>query len=69
MHSRAHFCLRNFAVFELFFLFCYLNVAFADKSEKKEKKNLKCDLMVLKAVPKRHKLRPVNQRCRAQFMT
>ena len=32
-------------------MFCFLNVAFADKSEKKEKKNLKCDLMVLKAVP------------------
>ena len=31
-------------------LFYKKNVAFADKSENKEKKNLKCDLMVLKAV-------------------
>ena len=35
VHSRAHFSLQNFAVFEGF-LFCFLNVAFADKSEKKE---------------------------------
>ena len=43
VHSRAHFSLHCFAIFEVFFF----NVAVADKSEKK---NLKCDLMVLRAV-------------------
>ena len=38
VHSRAHFSLQNFAVFFLRgFLFCFLNVTFADKSENKEK--------------------------------
>ena len=45
MHSRARFSLRNFAVFEGFF------VLFFKCLKKKGKKNLKCDLMVLKAVP------------------
>ena len=34
VHSRAHFRLHYFAVFEVIF---FLNVAFADKSENKEK--------------------------------
>ena len=38
VHSRVHFSLQNFSVFEFFF--CFLNVAFADKSENKEKEEL-----------------------------
>ena len=42
VHSRAHFSLHYFAIFEVIFF----NVAFEDKSENDQKKNLK----VLKAI-------------------
>ena len=49
VHSTVQFSLQNLAVSEDF---CgsFLNVALADKSKTKKKKNLKCDLMILKAV-------------------
>ena len=46
MHSRAHFSLHYFAVLEAIFLMLPLQTSLKTK----KKKNLKCDLMVLKAV-------------------
>ena len=46
VHSRAHFSLQNFAVFELLFFVLPLQRSL---KYKEKKKNLKCDLMVLTA--------------------
>ena len=47
VHSRAHCFLQNFAFFFSFFVFFLLNVACLKTMKKK---NLKCNLMVFKAV-------------------
>ena len=50
VHSRAHFSLHYFAVFEGFFFFCKKMLPMQTSLKTKKKKNLKCELMVLKAV-------------------